>query len=273
MKHQVRPRNKILKMIVIGDLAVGKTELINQFVDGKFNGSYSSTIGVGLKEKRLLIDGEPITIYIYDTCVQEKFLPEASTYYRDSNCCILVYDVTNRNSFEVMKNRLNDFKRVIGLTSMSNFPFLLIGNKMDQPNKAVQPSLSYDFSMMNRNMIFYEVSAKTGENVQTAFENIIRRAIGKDNQMENIPVQYILFKIQELSRENIEQREYIDSLKSTCQEQSQIIQKMTEDFTNLQQQNEKDKKEILKSIHEIREDLGHKIQNFVKFIEEIDSYF
>ncbi|EAY15800.1 small GTP-binding protein, putative [Trichomonas vaginalis G3] len=170
---------QMLKLLLLGDASVGKTSLLNQFVNREFTSSYKATIGSDFSSKQLDVDGHYVTLQIWDTAGQERFQSLGPTFYRGTDCCILVYDVTKPASFENIKKWRNEFSLQLGLSNASDFPFLLLGNKSDLPDKAVQPSAAREFAQMNGDMIFEEVSAKTAEGVQTAFEAIVRKALEK----------------------------------------------------------------------------------------------
>lgn len=170
---------QMLKLLLLGDAGVGKTSLLNQFVNREFTAQYKATIGSDFSSKQLDIDGKFITLQIWDTAGQERFQSLGPTFYRGTDCCILVYDVTKPASFENIKKWRNEFSMQLGLSNADDFAFLLLGNKSDLPEKAVQQSAAREFAQMNGDMLFYEVSAKTSDNVQTAFESIVKRALEK----------------------------------------------------------------------------------------------
>jgi Ras-related protein Rab-7A len=170
---------QMLKLLLLGDAGVGKTCLLNQFVNREFSIQYKATIGSYFSSKQLDIDGKFVTLQIWDTAGQERFQSLGPTFYRGTDCCILVYDITRPPSFENITKWRSEFSTQLGLSNADDFPFLLLGNKCDQPNKAVQASAAREFAEMNGGMIFYEVSAKTADNVQTAFEAIVRKALEK----------------------------------------------------------------------------------------------
>ncbi|OHT11232.1 Ras-related protein Rab-7b [Tritrichomonas foetus] len=170
---------QMLKLLLLGDAGVGKTSLLNQFVNREFTAQYKATIGSDFSSKQLDIDGKFVTLQIWDTAGQERFQSLGPTFYRGTDCCILVYDVTKPTSFENIKKWRNEFSMQLGLSNADDFAFLLLGNKSDLPEKAVQPSAAREFAQMNGDMLFFEVSAKTADNVQTSFEAIVRRALEK----------------------------------------------------------------------------------------------
>ena len=170
---------QMLKLLLLGDAGVGKTSLLNQFVNREFTAQYKATIGSDFSSKQLDVDGHYVTLQIWDTAGQERFQSLGPTFYRGTDCCILVYDVTKPATFENIKKWRNEFAVQLGLSNTADFPFLLLGNKSDLPDHAVQISAAREFAQMNGEMLVYEVSAKTAEGVQTAFEAIVKKALEK----------------------------------------------------------------------------------------------
>lgn len=169
----------MLKILLLGDSAVGKTCLLNQFVNREFSATYQATIGSDFSSKQLEVNGHYVTLQIWDTAGQERFQSLGPTFYRGTDICIFVYDVTKPQSFENIARWKSEFDKQLEITGDKDFPYLLLGNKSDLPDKAVQPSAAREYAQMNGEMIFMEVSAKTSEGVQTAFEKIVTKALEK----------------------------------------------------------------------------------------------
>jgi Ras-related protein Rab-7A len=168
---------QMLKLLLLGDAGVGKTSLLNQFVNREFTAQYKATIGSDFSSKQLDVDGKFVTLQIWDTAGQERFQSLGPTFYRGTDCCILVYDVTRAPSFENITKWRSEFSTQLNLSSADDFPFLLLGNKSDLSTKTVQPSAAREYAEVNGGMLFYEVSAKTGDNVQTGFEAVVKKAL------------------------------------------------------------------------------------------------
>lgn len=187
-------QRNMLKLYLLGEGGVGKTSVLNQYVYGKFTEKYYVTIGSDFSTKQIDVDGNSITLQIWDTAGKKYFQSLGPTFYDGSDCCILVYDVTNQASFEKVQNWHNQFSRELGISDYENYPFLLLGNKSDCQEKAVQESNAREYAE-NNNMLFYEVSSKTGDNIKESFEAIIKKAL------ENSPIEdeKIIEKKQEIN--------------------------------------------------------------------------
>uniref|UniRef100_A0A8C1K3J7 Si:dkey-16l2.16 n=1 Tax=Cyprinus carpio TaxID=7962 RepID=A0A8C1K3J7_CYPCA len=101
----------LFKLLIIGDSNVGKSSLLLRFADNSFSGSYITTIGVDFKIRTVEIDGERVKLQIWDTAGQERFRTITSTYYRNTHGVIIVYDVTNPESFVNVKRWLNEISQ------------------------------------------------------------------------------------------------------------------------------------------------------------------
>ena len=174
----------MLKIILLGDAGVGKSSIIKQYFEHEFSIQYKETIEADFTSKRLDIDGESTILQIWDTSGQEGFPSLGSTFYRGVNICIFVYDVTRPSTFENIKKLRTEFNSEIGLSESDDFPFMILGNKSDSPEKSVQTSVATEFAKNNGNIIFYEVSASNSTNISTAFEDITRKALKKLKEKE-----------------------------------------------------------------------------------------
>jgi len=161
--------DQLVKLIIVGDTAVGKTSLVLRFCDGAFEPkSYLSTVGVDFKTKVLKIEDRKVKIQIWDTAGQERFRNITRAYYRGANGIILVYDVTSRSSFENIKIWMQDIKK----NSKGDQPLVLIGNKADKKkDQAVQPDEGEALAK-ELGVHFFEASAKVRYNVDESFLHI-----------------------------------------------------------------------------------------------------
>jgi len=129
-------RKKVLKkVIILGDSGVGKTSLMGQYVHRKFTSQYKATIGADFLSKELSIDDKLVTLQIWDTAGQERFQSLGQAFYRGADCCVLVYDVTDSKSFENLDSWRDEFLGSSNPPDENEFPFVILGNKIDLPHK------------------------------------------------------------------------------------------------------------------------------------------
>ena len=167
--------NYITKICLLGEAAVGKTSLVYRFVQNTFKDSYKSTLGVNLLKKDLKLDdyGE-VSAQIWDLGGQESFRSLRKLYLEGANGALVIYDVTNRKTFDRLDDWLESFREARG-----EQPLLLIGNKSDLKNKIeVEEKEGRKYAKKN-NMAFLMTSAKTGMNVEDAFEDLIESILKK----------------------------------------------------------------------------------------------
>ena len=158
--------NYLLKYIIIGDSSVGKSNILLRYVHNSFNPEFLTTIGVEFGAKNIEINKKKIKIQIWDTAGQENFRSITRAYYKNSVCALIVYDITNRSSFENIISWIEDCK---GQSPKSIF-IILVGNKNDLENER---QVSYEEGLefaKNNNIVFFETSAKTGKNISELFQ-------------------------------------------------------------------------------------------------------
>ena len=155
----------LFKIVIIGDSGVGKSCMLLRFADGTFTDSFISTIGVDFKIKTLNIDNKKIKLQIWDTAGQDRFKSITSSYYRGAHGIILVYDITDNDSFRNIEKWLGDIERY-GLKDVNK---LLIGNKCDLTEKRVVEYEKGKQLANDLNIIFIETSAKDSTNINDAF--------------------------------------------------------------------------------------------------------
>ena len=174
----------IIKIVTLGDSMVGKTSIVYRYFENKFNESILSTIGIDFKTKYIKVRDASVKVLIWDTAGQERFKNITASYYRGGNGVLVVYDITDRDSFE----NLNSWLIEIEKNANKNVYKLLIGNKCDLEDKRkVTYQEGKEFASSN-GMQFIETSAKTDTKVKDAFEmltqEIIKSNITKDKGME-----------------------------------------------------------------------------------------
>ena len=174
---------RMLKIILLGEAGVGKTCVLNRFVKNEFSKDYKATIGSDFTSTQMQVEDTNVNLQIWDTAGQERFRSLGPTFYRGSDCCVLVYDVTKKVSFDGVSKWRDEFIHQLELTDPSNFPFLLLGNKSDLENHVVTPAMAREYAESCGNMEFFEVSAKNADGVKEAFEAIIKKTL------ENMPAE------------------------------------------------------------------------------------
>lgn len=144
---------------------MGKSCLLVRFADDTFTDSYISTIGVDFKIRTVELDGKTIKLQIWDTAGQERFRTITSSYYRGAHGIIVVYDVTEAESFANVKTWLSEIDRY----ASDNVNKLLVGNKSDLVERKVVDTAQAESFAKSLNISFLETSARTRENVEQAF--------------------------------------------------------------------------------------------------------
>lgn len=155
----------LFKYIIIGDTGVGKSCLLLQFTDKRFQPVHDLTIGVEFGARMITCDSKQIKLQIWDTAGQESFRSITRSYYRGAAGALLVYDITRRETFNHLTRWLEEARQ----NANANMVILLVGNKVDlEHRRAVSFEEGQKFAEEN-GLIFLEASAKTAKNVEEAF--------------------------------------------------------------------------------------------------------
>ena len=154
------------KIIFVGDAGVGKTSIINRIVDNPFNESYEMSIGVDFMSKNLRYHGQNIKLQIWDSAGQEKYKGLIPSYVRNSSIVFIVYDISSKNSFNNVSSWISFIK------SIENTKLILCGNKIDLTTREVQKNEGEKYAE-KEGIPFFEVSAKTNDNIKLMFYTAI----------------------------------------------------------------------------------------------------
>uniref|UniRef100_A0AAR5PS77 Ras-related protein Rab-35 n=1 Tax=Dendroctonus ponderosae TaxID=77166 RepID=A0AAR5PS77_DENPD len=193
-----RDYDHLFKLLIIGDSGVGKSSLLLRFSDNTFTGSYITTIGVDFKIKTVNIDGQKVKLQIWDTAGQERFRTITSTYYRGTHGVVIVYDVTNGETFANVKRWLHEIdqncevvNRVLGESSSFSSWVVLrrscpisVGNKNDTPDRKVVLTEDAQRFADTMNIKLFETSAKDNINVEEMFMSITRLVLRSKLEMK-----------------------------------------------------------------------------------------
>ena len=164
----------ILKLLTIGDQFVGKSSIINRYIDDKFNEKIKPTLGIDFKTKMIQKGENLIKISIYDTAGEEKYRHLIKNYYNGSNGILLVFDITKRNSFDNLNFWLDELENNCNLNNLYIF---LVGNKTDlKKERKVSYDEAKNFADMKK-IPYIEISAKTGDNIDKLFNDFIKGTI------------------------------------------------------------------------------------------------
>jgi len=173
----------LLKVIILGDSGVGKTSLMNQYVNKKFSASYKATIGADFLTKEVVMeDDRVVTLQLWDTAGQERFQSLGVAFYRGADCCVLVYDVNNSKSFETLERWRDEFLVQASPMDPESFPFVVIGNKVDveESRRMISSKRAMTFCQSKGGLSYFETSAKEALNVEEAFSAIAKQALAQE---------------------------------------------------------------------------------------------
>lgn len=176
----------LLKVIILGDSGVGKTSLMNQYVNKKFSNQYKATIGADFLTKEVLVDDRLVTMQIWDTAGQERFQSLGVAFYRGADCCVLAYDVNNSRSFESLDQWRDEFLVQASPRDPDRFPFVLLGNKIDveESRRMVSQKRAMAWCQSKGNVPYFETSAKEAINVEQAFQTIAKNALSQETDVD-----------------------------------------------------------------------------------------
>ncbi len=174
----------LFKLIIVGDSNVGKTNIMSKYIRDQFNFNSKSTIGVEFGTKILTIDNKKIKAQIWDTAGQERYKSITSAYYKGAKGALIVYDITNKFTFESVDKWVQDLNSY----GEKNLTLLLVGNKSDLENKRQINKDEGEEKAKSFGLGFIETSACSGDNIEQAFEIMLKEVLKKymvDNDINN----------------------------------------------------------------------------------------
>jgi Ras-related protein Rab-5C len=162
------------KIVLLGDVSVGKTSIASRYCKNSFNDHHINTIGGAYQQQKVVLNnGAMVKLHIWDTSGQERFRAMTNLYYRDAQVAILTYDITNESSFNSIEFWIKELRYKV---ENENMILCLVGNKCDVNinERKIMTNKGKNYANEN-NMIFYETSAKTGEGVKDLFVTIANK--------------------------------------------------------------------------------------------------
>ena len=189
-------KSDFINIITLGESSVGKSSIINRYVENNFDYNFVSTLGVDFRKKNININGEDIRLKIWDTAGQEKFRSIQKQYYRNSDGILLVFDVTKFDTFNVLEEWINSIKN----QTSNDIIVVLVGNKIDLNNKVISDDDIKNFANDNK-FKYFLTSAATGKNINEVFDYIVKEIYnikskkkkndGNNNNNKNLKKNYI----------------------------------------------------------------------------------
>lgn len=183
-----RSSNVDLKVVVLGSSNVGKTSVINRYCNGTFIEETRSTIGAGFFTHSLTIDDYEVTIMLWDTAGEERFRSVAPSLLRGANGLIIVFDVTQKPSFDDIDLYLDMFLDHCKVEPDQEMPVLLLGNKADLDGRVIPEESIEKWKKKNNVSYYYEVSAKTGMNIEKAIEELVHEIVIPQQSYDSTPI-------------------------------------------------------------------------------------
>lgn len=191
MTTTISPLSKY-KLVFLGDQSVGKTSIITRFMYDTYDSSYQATIGIDFLSKTMFLEDRNVRLMLWDTAGQERFRSLIPSYIRDSSVAIIVFDITNRQSFLNTSKWLEDVRTERGTDAI----VVLVGNKNDLSDRRQVTIEEGEAKAREWNVMFIETSAKAGFNVKALFRKVANALPGsvteplehEDNTMIPIPL-------------------------------------------------------------------------------------
>ena len=174
------------QLLIIGNSSVGKTSILTRYSSKTFNENYLATVGLDFFSKDETIDNKIIRIKIWDTAGQERYKSFTKCFFQKAQGIRVVYDVTSQKSFHDLQYWIDSLNSNM-YQDISFVPIIIIGNKIDLPNREVTKQEASDYSREHK-FHYYETSAKTGEGIDLAIRELVKKVMngGKKKGNNNI---------------------------------------------------------------------------------------
>ena len=171
-----------IKIITLGETAVGKSSFIIRYAQDKFSSNYISTLGLDYRQRKIkLEDGREINLRLFDTAGQERYKSISVNLIKKANGILLIYDITNKDSF----NSIGKWMESIDEVSSANTKVILVGNKIDMEGERQVTKEEGERRAKEYNIPFYETSCKDGININEVFSRITKEILNKKGNIED----------------------------------------------------------------------------------------
>ena len=214
----------VYKIILFGPSSAGKTEILNKYVNNNFREDTKPTVGVEFGAKTIQKGKNIIKLQIWDTAGQEKYRAITSAYYKGTKGGLLVYDITNKSSFDNVDNRIKEFKKE---NNVVDCVLILIGNKSDLEKERQVTKKQGEEKSKKYNIDFFETSASNGDGINEAFNKLINNILKKENKNEIIEEEERKKEEEENKKEEEE-----EEVEEEEEEEENIIEKQENEINN-----------------------------------------
>ncbi len=183
INEKMKSNEYLIKVFLIGDNDVGKSSILKQFVDNKFDEINYCVIGIDFRSISIKIANQPVKLIIWDPAGQSRFRDITRLYYKNTHLIIFVYSITDRKSFNNIHEWLEDIEKY----APSNVYKILVGNKIDLESKRkVSLEEGEVFSKIYKINMFYETSAKDNISIREIFINPVQLIIEQEKEQDKI---------------------------------------------------------------------------------------
>ena len=162
-----------IKIMVLGNTAVGKTSFILKYTENTYQEVHLSTVGVDSKEKHITLDGKKYRLSIFDTTGQERYKSLAFSLIKNTDGIILIYDVTNESSFKAVPDWIQSAREKKG----ENYPMIILGNKIDLEDERKVKTEDGEELAQKYGLDFYEISNKENVNIENAILTLVKKIL------------------------------------------------------------------------------------------------
>lgn len=183
------------KFVIVGDHEVGKTSIVRRFVERKFSYDYKATIGLNIYSHSFTLEGNEISVTLWDLGAQDFFKRYRKIYYKGAEAAFIVYDLTNKSSFQNVKEW---YYELIEFIEDKEIPIVIVGNKLDLTEKRLinrDEGIELSNKLSSPGLSYIETSALTGENVEDAFKLIAYHYILRTKQRQKESIKNNLFEV------------------------------------------------------------------------------